>query len=223
MPRTRRRTGRGEAARSPRRREARISWLCSIALHCFPLQTAETLIPATPVPSASNPQRPEPPASAPYPANVPAAALRARKARPAQFDSVVEAARSAARAALAPTGDDLEALLIRIHQESARHQAKARRNQERARQEFLKRLEGVPVEQDGRQVVVSMVTTREVIRMLEAESNLIKVEALAQRSYAVHQSIAGPVSRGSHVGIEDFIATLDQSQTSRSAPPRRSS
>lgn len=161
-----------------------------------PLQAVKTLIPAPPAPSASNPQRPEPPASAPYPAKVPAAVLRARKARPEQFDSVVEAARSAARSALAPTGHDLEALLIRIPHESAKHQAKARRNQERARQEFFKRLEGVQVEQGGRQVVVSRVTTREVIRMLEAESNLIKSEALAQRSYAVHQSIAGPVTQG---------------------------
>ena len=39
--------------------------------------------------------------------------------------------------------------------------------------------------------MVSMVTTREVIRMLEAESNLIKSEALAQRSYGFHLSVAG--------------------------------
>ena len=64
--------------------------------------------------------------------------------------------------------DYLEALLIRIHHESARHQATARRNQERARQEFFKRLEGVQVEQGG--VVMSTVTTRQVIRMLEAET-----------------------------------------------------
>ena len=66
-------------------------------------------------------------------------------------------ARSAARAALAPTGKDLEALLVKVHRESAENQATARRNQDEARKELDKRLEGTPVEYNGETVLVTTV------------------------------------------------------------------
>lgn len=77
----------------------------------------------------------------------------------------------------------------------------------------------------GDEVVVSMVTNRELIGAMEAESNLIKVEAMAQRSYTVHrvvQRVASPPS-GS---IEDFIDRLERERatkrpTSRYCPTGR--
>ena len=75
--------------------------------------------------------------------------------------------------------------------DSAENQAKARRNQDEARRELDKRLEGTPVEYNGETVVVTTVTTREILAALKAESDIVKVEALAQRSYDVHQAIFG--------------------------------
>ena len=104
---------------------------------------------------------------------------------------------------------------MKVHRESAENQATARRNQDAAREELDKRLEGTPVEYNGETVLVTTVTTREILTALKAESYVIKVEALAQRSYDVHQAIFG--QRGTtEGGIEDFIAALEQEkQTGR--------
>jgi hypothetical protein len=130
-----------------------------------------------------------------------------RGARPAQFDSVVEGARSAARAALAPTWEDLEALLITMHRESGENQARARRVRDEARQALKGRLKGVPVEHNGQTVMVSTVRTRHVIAALEAECDVIKAEAMAQRSYEVHARLVSGLHRLNRTSIEDFIAS----------------
>ena len=135
-----------------------------------------------------------------------------------RFDPVVEQARSAARAALAPTGKDLEALLIKIHRESGENQAKARRNQDEARRELDKRLEGTPVEYNGETVMVTTVTTREILAAFKAESDIVKVEALAQRSYNVHQATFGHSGTAGNT-IEDFIAALAQEKQTGGAEP----
>ena len=142
----------------------------------------------------------------------------AQRARPPQLDPSVERARSAARAALAPTGKDLEALLIKIHRESAENQATARRNQDEARKELDKRLEGTPVEHNGETIVVTTVTTREILAAFKAESDVIKVEAMAQRSYNVHQAIFGHSGTAGNT-IEDFIAALAQGKQTGGAEP----
>ena len=65
------------------------------------------------------------------------------------------------RAILAPTGRDLEALLIALHRQSAQSQGKARKSQQKARDELYRRLEGQVVEVDSAGIVVVMpVTTR---------------------------------------------------------------
>ena len=119
----------------------------------------------------------------------------------------MERARSAARAALAPSGKDLEALLIDLHRESAENQATARRDQDEAREEFAKRLDGTPIEYNGEVVMVTTVTTREIVAALKAETDILKAEALAQRSYDVHQATFGHSGTAGNT-IEHFIAAL---------------
>ena len=131
------------------------------------------------------------------------AELNARTPRPAKLDPVVERARSAARAARAPTGKAHEALLINVHLESAVNQREARRKQAAVRCELNKRLKGIPAEVNGETVMVTTVTTREILAALKAESDVVKVEAMAQRQLAT-----GP--RGSrHLSIADFIASQE--------------
>ena len=121
-------------------------------------------------------------------------------------------ARAAVRAILAPNGADLEALLMRLHTQSAQSQRKARKSQQKLRDEVYRRLEeGQTLEIHGKEVVVSVVTNRELIGLMEAESNLIKVEAMAQRSYTVHRVVqrAASPQGGS---IEEFITQLEQEE-----------
>ena len=74
--------------------------------------------------------------------------------------------------------------------------------------------EGQTLDIQGNEVVVATVTTRELIGLFEAESNSIKVEAMAQRSYTVHCVVARAASpRGG--SIEDFIAALEQEEPDR--------
>jgi hypothetical protein len=60
-------------------------------------------------------------------------------------------------------------------------------------------------------VVVEKVTTRELIGAMEADSNEVKVEAMAQRSMDVHRMLtrAGTPQGGS---IEEFIDRLEQEE-----------
>jgi hypothetical protein len=67
---------------------------------------------------------------------------------------------------VAPTGKDIEALLINLHRQSAQSQRKARRSQAKVRAEVYKRLEGKVVEvDDTNTVVVAVVTTRELTEL----------------------------------------------------------
>ena len=121
-------------------------------------------------------------------------------------------ARAAVRAVLAPNGADLEALLMRLHEQSAQSQRKARKSQQKLRDELNRRLdEGQTLVIHGNEVVVSVVTNRELIGAMEAESNLIKVEAMAQRSYTVHRVVrrAASPQGGS---IEEFLDRLEQEE-----------
>ena len=112
------------------------------------------------------------------------------------------------RAILAPTGKDLEAFLITLHRQSAQSQRKARKSQQKARDELYRRLEG----QDSTGTVVVMpVTTRELIGMMEAESNLIKVESMSQRSYTVHRVVARSANPQG-ASIEEFIGRLEEEE-----------
>ena len=57
---------------------------------------------------------------------------------------------NAVRAILAPTGKDLEVLLMRLHRQSAQSQRKARKSQQRLRDELYKRLGGRADARDSR-------------------------------------------------------------------------
>ena len=126
-------------------------------------------------------------------------------------DLEIIAARDKVRAILAPTGKDLERLLVDLHRQSAQSQRKARQSQARARAELYSRLEGEVLTVDNGEVVVATVTTRELIGLVEAESNIVKVEAMAQRSYDVHRMTSSQAAP--HAGsIEDFIGQLEQEE-----------
>jgi hypothetical protein len=117
------------------------------------------------------------------------------------------------RAILAPTGKDLEKLLVKLHRESAIAQRKARESQAKLRAELYRRLEeGQTLEIHGNEVVVSVVTNRELIGMAEMESNSVKVEAMAQRSYTVHR-LASATATPQGGSIEEFIDRLEQEET----------
>jgi hypothetical protein len=121
-------------------------------------------------------------------------------------------AQDAVRAILAPTGKDLEKLLIACHTESIRAQRKARRSRAKMRAELNRRLvQGETLVIHGNEVVVETVTNSDLIRQQEADANEIKVEAMAQRSYDVHRMIArdGTPQGGS---IEEFIDRLEQEE-----------
>lgn len=127
------------------------------------------------------------------------------------------AERDRVRAILAPTGADLEKVLIGLHLESAKAQKRARKSQARLRAELMKRLDvGQTLVIHGNEVVVETVTNSDLIRQQEADSNAVKVEAMAQRSYDVHrmaQSTANPQA-GS---IEDFIGRLEEEEATEAA------
>jgi hypothetical protein len=126
------------------------------------------------------------------------------------------AERDRVRAILAPTGADLEKLLVRLHQQSAKAQAKARKSRDRARAELYKRLdEGQTLEIHGNEVVVSVVTNRELIGLIEADNNDVKVEAMAQRSYDVHR-MASATAAPQAGSIESFIDRLEQEEQTES-------
>jgi len=129
------------------------------------------------------------------------------------------AARDVIRAKLAPTGGDLEKLLVQLHEQSAESQRKARRSQDRARSEIEKRLEGKILETDETgAVVVAVVTTRELIGLIEAESNIVKTEAMSQRSYDVHRATVNGVNPAAGT-VEDFITAIEQEETTEQEPP----
>ena len=116
------------------------------------------------------------------------------------------------RAILAPTGKDLEKLLIELHTQSAMAQKRARKSHAKLRKELHHRLEeGETLIIHGNEVVVEKVTTRELIGAMEADSNEVKVEAMAQRSMDVHRMLtrAGTPQGGS---IEEFIDRLEQEE-----------
>ena len=56
---------------------------------------------------------------------------------------------------------------------------------------------------------------------LKAESDVLRVEALAQRSYNVHQATFGHSGTAGNT-IEDFIAALEQEQHTGGAEPSES-
>ena len=116
------------------------------------------------------------------------------------------------RAILAPTGKDLEALLVTLHRQSARAQRKARQSQAKLRAELYKRLAGDVLEVRDGEVVVAVVSNRELIGMAEMESNSIKVEAMAQRSYTVHR-LASATANPQGGSIEEFIGQLEQEES----------
>jgi hypothetical protein len=94
------------------------------------------------------------------------------------------------RAILAPTGADLERLLLKMHRQSVVAQKKARESHAKLRAELHRRLdEGETLVIHGNEVVVEKVTTREIIGAMEADSNEVKVEAMAQRSLDVHRMV----------------------------------
>jgi hypothetical protein len=127
------------------------------------------------------------------------------------------AAREAVRAVLAPTGRDLERLLMALHEQSARSQRDARRSQIHARREIKRRLAGKVLEQDDTgAVVVAVVTTRELIGLVEAESNIVKTEAMAQRSYDVHRSVVAGVNPAAGT-VEDFITAVEEEENTERA------
>ena len=121
-------------------------------------------------------------------------------------------AQTAAKARLAPTGADLERLLITLHTASAQAQRRARSSASKARAELYRRLRtGQTLVVEGREVVVAVVTNRELIGMVEAESNQVKTEAMAQRSYDVHRMMTnGPSNGGGN--IESFIEALEHEE-----------
>jgi hypothetical protein len=121
-------------------------------------------------------------------------------------------AREVMRARLAPTGKDLEALLMRLHRQSAVAQKRARESHAKLRAELHRRLaEGQTLVIHGNEVVVEVVTTRELIGAVEADSNEVKVEAMAQRSMDVHRVIVrGATPQGG--SIEEFIDRLEQEE-----------
>jgi hypothetical protein len=123
------------------------------------------------------------------------------------------AAREVMRARLAPTGKDLEKLLMRLHRQSAVAQKRARESHAKLRAELHRRLaEGQTLVIHGNEVVVEVVTTRELIGAMEADSNEVKVEAMAQRSMDVHRMITrGSTPQGG--SIEEFIDRLEQEET----------
>jgi hypothetical protein len=138
-------------------------------------------------------------------------------ARPGPNVPAILEARAAVRAILAPNGADLEALLMRLHRESAQSQRKARRSQRKLRAELYRRLdEGQTLVIHGNEVAVSMVTNRELIGVMEAESNLIKVEAMAQRSYTVHRVVqrAASPQGGS---LEEFLERLEREEVTEAS------
>ena len=122
------------------------------------------------------------------------------------------AAREVMRARLAPTGKDLEKLLMRLHRQSAVAQKRARESHAKLRAELHRRLaEGQTLVIHGNEVVVEVVTTRELIGAMEADSNEVKVEAMAQRSMDVHRMITrGSTPQGG--SIEEFIDRLEQEE-----------
>jgi hypothetical protein len=117
------------------------------------------------------------------------------------------------RAVLAPTGADLERLLLKMHRQSVLAQKKARASHDKLRAELHRRLdEGETLVIHGNEVVVEKVTTREIIGAMEADSNEVKVEAMAQRSLDVHRMITrGATPQGG--SIEEFIDRLEQEET----------
>jgi hypothetical protein len=122
-------------------------------------------------------------------------------------------AQNQVRARLAPTGKDLEALLMRLHRQSAHSQRKARKQTAKLRAELNRRLEeGQTLVIHGNEVVVEVVTTRELIGAMEAENNSVKVEAMAQRSMDVHR-MATSATNPSAGSIEAFIDRLEQEET----------
>ena len=85
-------------------------------------------------------------------------------------------------AILAPTGADLERLLLKVHRQSVIAPKQARKSHAKLRAELHRRLdEGKTLVIHGNEVVVEKVTTRELIGAMEADANEVKVEAMAQR------------------------------------------
>ena len=121
------------------------------------------------------------------------------------------------RAILAPNGKDLEKLLVECHTESIQAQRNARASRAKMRAELQRRLEeGETLMIHGNEVVVEKVTNSDLIRQQEADSNEVKVEAMAQRSMDVHRMIlrGGTPQGGS---IEDFIERLEQEEQTEAA------
>jgi hypothetical protein len=126
-------------------------------------------------------------------------------------------AQDAARAQLAPNGKDLERVLIALHAASAEAQSAARASLAKVRAELYKRLQdGQTLEIHGNEVTVSVVSNRDLIGLGMLDSDSVKVEAMAQRSYDVHRMAAnaGAPTSGS---IEDFIDKLEQEEQTETA------
>jgi hypothetical protein len=127
------------------------------------------------------------------------------------------AERDRVRAILAPTGKDLERLLIGLHTESATAQGEARASLAKVRAELYRRLEeGQTLEIHGNEVTVSVVSNRDLIGLGMLDSDSVKVEAMAQRSYDVHR-MAANADAPSTGSIEDFIDRLEQEEQTETA------
>jgi hypothetical protein len=66
-------------------------------------------------------------------------------------------------------------------------------------------MKGEVKEFDGQQVVVAIVTTGELVRAIEAESNVLKTEAMAQRSYDVHRHLTNTGPQGGQLSFEQYV------------------
>ena len=66
--------------------------------------------------------------------------------------------------------------------------------------------------------MVTTVTTRGILAAFKAESDIVKVEAVAQRSYNVHQATFGHSGTAGNT-IEDFIAAVEREKQTRGAEP----
>jgi hypothetical protein len=156
----------------------------------------------------TGPKEGRPPPEGASVAYAPGAEREGRRARPALFDPVVEQVRSAARAALAPTGSDLEALLIKIHRESAENQAKARRNEDETRRELDKRLKGQgPVNLRGR-TSLTVRGGRRMDQVLQQRAESVRVgraaNAKRQRPDAVtHGGRPDRIPLDARTGVDD--------------------
>ena len=153
-------------------------------------------------------------------ASAPGAKREAQRARPPQLDPSVERARSPARAALAPTGKDLEPCYQGTPgecRESGKGAGQPGRSPAGARQAARGHSRRVQRrDRHGHHRHNSGDSRRS-----QSRERVVKVEALAQRSYDVHQAIFGPSGRTAGTASRTS-SRRSSSKSSRKAASRRS-